>query len=1074
MQALATTGTLVCAWIICLFMISCDTPRPPMKERLPYGSAGTGVNTRYDEVAPQLVAGTSALLFTRDSARTSENTQSRLQRLFLSGRTPKGWDSARSVLQDAWMAYDNNVGATVSDSAAPVFFSATHIPTKPSPADSGTVEFLSGGCGGADIFASVAGKGSSLFGRNLGDTVNSRYWDAHPALAYRGADSVLLIFASDRPVIEGATSIYAHGFSMPFINQQYDISFDADPVRKGRSVRRGNADLYYAFCIRGVWSPVKNMNDVRGLRDSINTEESEYSPFVYCPTGNPVLYFSSHGHQGRDSAAPPSGNIYSACLSVDFATQRLSVRTFAQLPVGADSVNTPDSDERFPSVYADSSRMWIAFSSDRDTAGKRIDTLTQPGTPQRIISRGGYDVYQMPLSQQPCPCAAPPPAVAREPEGEVYYDVVLLDRTNPTRVVRQPSIIIVDSTASETVPVRDGHARIAMKDGHRYAAFGSSSYSASCETSANADVIGYTGYARDIAVRHVPVRALRYDTVLVDADTIRDIVTEYDTLRLGPAVQAVSAPSPVSKTPNTSMTSSGSTNGGGRTMSADGSEQRTSDTLTRENTTRPTVVQRDQCTTVITLPKKTTERIITARKDAATKSAASPSTAASTAPAPETITLSSRFAIRKREVVRTRVEGGKAMIREEAITVDSAYEESTYRLVGVDTAAGASVRTLTSGIPDARTMRVNGRTTVIYDTVYVEPILAVKCPPVEKIATTNLFGIPYYQTCYWKVNTVQGLENVLQEMNTGSGWQGTSRRFVELHENNKYWGRNDSVLRQKRIEMFRFFAVQVDKTFDSLADNVDKSLAVFMANKNSMKDSTHRRKFVIDLTAWSDKRPIEVARYFDAGVRFVADYSQAAGAQRCLGSSVRMIDIQQNADLSGKDNTRLSNLRAYYSYKDFLERLLRLPTFSRVVRRGQVALPDATDTLSAYLRMVDSSDVVFLIRGSSVYSQSRDTVISEEHGRKREDLIRRVRDIPASAMSVGTNKSNLNEALRLDFNRWDSIVVSTYDYEGNCLVPEKPCQCSGYVDRSQALFGLRSDADKRKVKQPGRRRNGTY
>ncbi|MFM8569951.1 MAG: hypothetical protein ACKOB6_10160 [Candidatus Kapaibacterium sp.] len=1054
---------LTSALLACLLLMSCETPKPAMKERLPYGSAGARVNTAFDEIAPQLVGGTSALLFTRDSVRDAANELSRRQRLFLSGRAANGWDSARSTADDAWMAYDNSVGATVSDSSAPLFFSATHIPSTSGTPDSTGRRFLRGGCGGADLVASVIDTGDIRIGLNLGDSVNSRYWDAHPALAFKGPDSVLLVFASDRPVIEGARTFHAHGFSMPFINQEYDLSFENDPVRNGRRVRKGNADLYYAFRIHGKWSPVRNMNDVRGLRDSINSEDNEYSPFVYCPSGNPVLYFSSQGHQD-DSTAAGTGDIFSACLDVDYRMQLLIVRTFNRLPLGSDSVNTRRSDERFPYVYEDGTKPWIAFSSDRDTDGVRVVSASIPETPQRIVSRGGYDIYQMPLSGVPCPCAAPPPVAVREPEGQVYYDVVILDRTKPSRIVRQASILVIDSGNASAVPVRDGRVRIAMQDGHRYAAYGASSFTASCEGAANSDVIGYQGYARDIAVRHVPVRALTYDTIRIDADTIRETVTVYDTLRLdapppAPVPQASTAPPALTEL----------------------AENPKKDTVVKETDERPVLVRRDRCTTVITLPKKVTERTIgmkeksSAMKTRMSAGSGGKSAVKETVPVPvaESITLASDIAIRKRDIVRLRVEGGSTVVKVDTVTVDSSYMESTYRMVGLDTAMGASVRTLKDGIPDAGSLRATGKASVVYDTIYVEPILAVKCPPIELIATTNLFGIPYYQTCYWKVNTVKGLEQVLTDMRSGQGWQGTTRRFVELHGNNKYWGRNDSILRERRIEMFRFFAVQVDRIFDSLAEKVENSLVVFMANKKAMKDTTHRRKFVIDLTAWSDKRAIEVARYFDPDVRFMADYSQGLGAQRCLASSLRKVEVVQNADLSGEDNTRLSNLRAYYSYVDFLERLRRLPTFARVLRSGHVALPDATDTLSSYVRMLDTCDVLFLIRGSSVYAKSRDTVISEDHRRKREELADRVSAIPASQMSSGTRKRDLDEALRLDFNRWDSIVVSTYDFSNSCLIPEKPCVCSGYVDRSQALFGLRPEADKRKQRQPARRRNGT-
>lgn len=88
--------------------------------------------------------------------------------------------------------------------------------------------------------------------RNLGDRVNTKYWDSHPTLSNSGDT---LYFSSNRP----------DGF--------------------------GSADIWYSVkTVNGTWSEAKNMGPI------INTKNAEVSPF-YHPKYK-VLYFSSNA-EGR-------------------------------------------------------------------------------------------------------------------------------------------------------------------------------------------------------------------------------------------------------------------------------------------------------------------------------------------------------------------------------------------------------------------------------------------------------------------------------------------------------------------------------------------------------------------------------------------------------------------------------------------------------------------------------------------------------------------------------------------------------------------------------------------------------
>jgi outer membrane protein OmpA-like peptidoglycan-associated protein len=109
-----------------------------------------------------------------------------------------------------------------------------------------------GGFGSCDLFY------SELFGNkwgarnNLGEAINSEYWDAQPSIS---ADGNTLVFSSAR--------------------------------KKGSF---GDKDLWIAKKQNGVWQSPKN------LGPKINTPRSEQAPFLHYD--GRTLYFSSDGHRG--------------------------------------------------------------------------------------------------------------------------------------------------------------------------------------------------------------------------------------------------------------------------------------------------------------------------------------------------------------------------------------------------------------------------------------------------------------------------------------------------------------------------------------------------------------------------------------------------------------------------------------------------------------------------------------------------------------------------------------------------------------------------------------------------------
>lgn len=105
--------------------------------------------------------------------------------------------------------------------------------------------------GSCDIFVADRKEDGSWGNvRNLGDNINTVFWDSHPSLSHTGDT---LFFSSDRK----------GGFGM--------------------------TDIYYSTKDKnGNWQPAKNMGPI------INTRGQEVSPFFHHKFN--VLYFSSNGH----------------------------------------------------------------------------------------------------------------------------------------------------------------------------------------------------------------------------------------------------------------------------------------------------------------------------------------------------------------------------------------------------------------------------------------------------------------------------------------------------------------------------------------------------------------------------------------------------------------------------------------------------------------------------------------------------------------------------------------------------------------------------------------------------------
>ncbi len=250
---------------------------------------GPMLNSIYDEFGLTFAAD-NKILFTSNRNGQSELTGDAIRNgedIFMSEYLDDNWISP-VVLEGDITTIKNEGAATINPRTNLVIFARTH----------------SEGLGNSDLYSGYLINDEVIEIKNLGSTINSKYWDSHPALS---KDNSFLIFSSDRP----------GGY--------------------------GGADLWISLNLGGIWSYPKN------LGPTINTEGNEYSPSL-SQENSTILCFSSDGRKnGR-------GNLDIYYTKFNKESEYFSVFSFDR------SVNSI-SNEVFPYYIQNQQKLY--FASDR-------------------------------------------------------------------------------------------------------------------------------------------------------------------------------------------------------------------------------------------------------------------------------------------------------------------------------------------------------------------------------------------------------------------------------------------------------------------------------------------------------------------------------------------------------------------------------------------------------------------------------------------------------------------------------------------------------------------------------------
>ena len=199
-------------------------------------SVGDSVNSELDEYWPSVTGDGMELCFTREVRRASAYGRDRQEDFYISKWVNDSyWGLARNA--GAPLNTAGNEGAqSISSDGRSMYFTACD---------------RNDGQGRCDIYYSTFDGTRWAPGMNLGQPVNSAYWESQPSISPNGR---MLFFVSNRP----------GGF--------------------------GGMDIWYSILGEdGKWSKPVNPGKI------INTSGDEFSPFIYF--NSKTLYFSSNGRE---------------------------------------------------------------------------------------------------------------------------------------------------------------------------------------------------------------------------------------------------------------------------------------------------------------------------------------------------------------------------------------------------------------------------------------------------------------------------------------------------------------------------------------------------------------------------------------------------------------------------------------------------------------------------------------------------------------------------------------------------------------------------------------------------------
>jgi outer membrane protein OmpA-like peptidoglycan-associated protein len=203
-------------------------------------SIGCNINTQHNDYWPSLTADSKTMVYTVELPSGYRDVHGGIkyqEDIYASIAGGSGKWEKSGPAQGNINTPDNEGSQSISFNGQFIFYTSCN---------------RTGGKGSCDIYMSEKNGSEWMQAVNLGEPVNTRYWESQPSLS---ADGQSLYFASNRPGGYGGMDIWVSRLSE-----------------------------------HGLWAEPEN------LGDSINTPGDEHSPFIHYD--NTTLYFSSNGWPG--------------------------------------------------------------------------------------------------------------------------------------------------------------------------------------------------------------------------------------------------------------------------------------------------------------------------------------------------------------------------------------------------------------------------------------------------------------------------------------------------------------------------------------------------------------------------------------------------------------------------------------------------------------------------------------------------------------------------------------------------------------------------------------------------------
>lgn len=276
--------------------------RVAVKNPVPFNpiNAGDAINTAQEEYFPGLTVDEQKLFFTRRDG--SLNVYLQNEDLFFSEKEKGQWKTAKNLGRPINTPENEGAFSTSADGQY-LFFTSCSRP---------------GGVGSCDIWVSklIGEKWSEPF--NLGNPINTKYWETQPSLT---SDGKTLYFTSNNPDGYGGSDIWStqfteKGWSLPE-NLGKNINTGADEQfpfihPDGKTLYftsvghpgMGKSDIFYAKKnTDGTWGKPVNMGY------PINTAGDEWNLIVN-RTGNMAYYASDGNKEGKGGMDIYSFDLY--------------------------------------------------------------------------------------------------------------------------------------------------------------------------------------------------------------------------------------------------------------------------------------------------------------------------------------------------------------------------------------------------------------------------------------------------------------------------------------------------------------------------------------------------------------------------------------------------------------------------------------------------------------------------------------------------------------------------------------------------------------------------------------------